>query len=258
MDGALALTQQEVAGCNMWLVWSGGNDRFWTKMTDHTIGAFDLLKIVSWHPSQGYSRTDRWDYFGMVNEPCFKKNATSRDKGHRGLRLDVRAKGCAADPFENESKYPGVVIGSRGKALGDGSTQPVGSFYGEATGILGLRLFPNPAFDERTAKAWNAKRYYADPAHYNRKDLVPPYRVGMSCAFCHVGPRPVNPPENAAHPKFANLSSSVGAQYLWVDRLFIHNANKPEGQKNFTYQLAHTYFSWVPPRRRRSPRWLRP
>ena len=89
MDGALALTQQEVAGCNMWLVWSGGNDRFWTKMTDHTIGAFDLLKIVSSHPSQGYSRTDRWDYFGMVNEPCFEKCDEPRQ------RSPWPATGCA-------------------------------------------------------------------------------------------------------------------------------------------------------------------
>ena len=89
MDGALALTQQEVAVRNMWLIWSGGNGRFWTKMTDHTIGAFDLLKIVSWHPSQGYSRTDRWDYFGMVNEPCFEKCDEPRQRSPRP------ATGCA-------------------------------------------------------------------------------------------------------------------------------------------------------------------
>jgi hypothetical protein len=240
MDGALALTPQEIAGRNMWLVWSGGNDRLWDKMTDFTFGAFDLLKIISSHPSQGYNRATRWDYFGLVNEPCFE-NATGPDKKHRGLWLDARGQGCAADPFENESKYPGVVTGSRGKPLGDGSTQPVGSFYGEATGIMGLRLFPNPAFDEKAAKAWDPEKYYTDPSYYNRKDLVRPYRVGMSCGFCHVGPSPVNPPADAAHPTFANLSSSVGAQYMWVDRLFIHNANKPEGQKNYMYQLARTF-----------------
>ena len=240
MDGAPALTPQEVAGRNMWIVWSGGNDRFWNGMTDYTFGAFDLLKIISSHPTQGYSRTNRWDHFGLVNEPCFEK-AAGPDKAHRGLWLDVHAKGCAPDPFENESKYPGVAIGSRGKPLGDGTTQPVGSFYGEATGVMGLRLFPNPDFDEKAAKAWDAQRYYTDPSYYNRKDLVRPYRVGMSCGFCHVGPSPVNPPADPANPKFANLSSSVGAQYMWVDRLFIHNADKPEGQKNYMYQLAHTY-----------------
>lgn len=240
MDGGLALTPQEVAGRNMWLVWSGGNDRMWDGLTNYTFGAFDLLKMISSHPSQGYTRASRWDYFGLVNEPCFE-SATGPDKNHRGLWLDQRAKDCAPDPFEDQAKYPGVAIGARGKPLGDGTTQPVGSYYGEATGILGLRLFPNPAFDEKAAKAWDAEKYYTDPKYYNRTDLVRPYRVGMSCGFCHVGPSPVNPPDDPAHPKFANLSSSVGAQYMWVDRLFIHNANKPEGQKNYMFQLAHTY-----------------
>jgi len=240
MDGGIALTPQEVAGRNMWIVWSGGNDRLWDHMTSATFGAMDLLKAISSHPSQGYSRSNRWDYLGLVNEPCFT-NATAADPKHRGLWLDQRASGCAPDPFENADKYPGVAIGARGKPLGDGTTQPVGSFYGEATGIIGLRLFPNPNFDEKAAKAWDAEKYYTDPAYYNRQDLVRPYRVGMSCGFCHVGPSPVNPPDDPAKPKFANLSSSVGAQYMWVDRLFIHNANKPEGQKNYMYQLAHTF-----------------
>ncbi|WP_428422505.1 hypothetical protein [Methylibium sp.] len=240
MDGGLALSPEEIKGRNMWLVWSGGNDRFWDRMTDYTFGAFDLLKIVSSHPSQGYSRTNRWAYLGLVNEPCFE-SATGPDPNRRGLWLDVRTKDCAPDPFENEGKYPGVAIGARGKPLGDGSTLPVGSFYGYASGIAGLRLFPNPAFDEKAAKAWNAEKYYTDPAYYNREDLVRPYRVGMSCGFCHLGPSPVNPPDDPAHPKFANLSSSVGAQYMWVDRLFIPNANKPEGQRNYMFQLAHTF-----------------
>src|SRR3954451_9688248 len=63
----------------------------------------------------------------------------------------------------------------------------------------------------------------------------------MSCGFCHVGPSPVKPPSDPAHPEYANLSSSVGAQYMWVDRLFIFNSNKPEGQRNFMYQLVRTY-----------------
>lgn len=240
MDGGLSLTPEEVKGRNMWIVWSGGNDRFWDTMSDYTFGAFDLLKVISSHPSLGYSRSNRWAYYGMVNEPCFEQ-ATGPAKDRRGLWLDVRGKDCPPDPFENEAKYPGVAVGSRGKPLGDGTTQPLGSYYGYATGIVGLRLFPNPAFDTKAAKGWDPERYYTDPSYYNRKDLVRPYRVGMSCGFCHVGPSPVNPPADPEHPQFANLSSSVGAQYMWVDRLFIFNANKPEGRTNFMYQLAHTY-----------------
>src|SRR5678816_476587 len=240
MDGGLALTVEEIKGRNMWNVWSGGNDRLWNAMSEYTFGAFDLLKIISSHPSLGYSRTNRWNYLGLVNEPCFEP-AKGPDANRRGLWLDVRGKDCAADPFENESKYPGVLIGARGKPLGDGTTLPAGSFYGYATGVMGLRLFPNPDFDEKAAKAWDPERYYTDPSYYNRKDLVRPYRVGMSCGFCHIGPSPVNPPTDPENPQFANLSSSVGAQYMWVDRLFIFNSNKPEGRTNFMYQLAHTF-----------------
>src|SRR5262245_63685117 len=34
-----------------------------------------------------------------------------------------------------------------------------------------------------------------------------PYRVGMSCGFCHVGPNPVNPPTDPNNPAWADLSS---------------------------------------------------
>ena len=240
MDGGLPLTPEEIKGRNMWLVWTGGNDRFWNSITEYTFGAIDLLKVVSSHPSLGYARGDRWQHFGIVNEPCFEA-PTGPDAKRFGLWLDVRGANCPADPFENEAKYPGVVIGARGKQLGNGLTLPIGSFYGYATGIVGLRLFPNPAFDEKAAKAWDPERYYTDPSYYNRKDLVRPYRVGMSCGFCHVGPSPVKPPADPTHPNFENLSSSVGAQYMWVDRIFIYNSNKPEGRSNFMYQLAHTY-----------------
>ena len=34
----------------MWLVWTGGNDRFWDGMSRPTLGGFDLLKIVAPDP----------------------------------------------------------------------------------------------------------------------------------------------------------------------------------------------------------------
>jgi hypothetical protein len=116
---------------------------------------------------------------------------------------------CPPDPFENEQKYPGVAAGARGKTI------ERGSYYGYATGVVGLRLFPNPQFDEAAAKAWDANRYYTDPAYYNSRTLVRPYRVGMSCGFCHIGPNPVKPPADPENPKWENLSSNVGAQYFW-------------------------------------------
>jgi hypothetical protein len=184
---------------------------------------------VSSHASLKFSRDNRWNYLGLANEPCFEK-PTGPDPQRFGLWLDKRSAGCAADPFENDKKYPGVALGARGKNL------PLGSFYGYATGIVGLRLFPNPAFDEAAAKKWDAEKYYNDEKYYLSKDLVRPYRVGMSCAFCHVGPNPVKPPADPENPKWENLSSNVGAQYFWVDRIFTWKYDP----SNYMFQLLHT------------------
>ena len=222
-------TAAAVKGRNNWIVWTGGNDRMWDTLATKSVGLLDFLKILSNHPSLNYSRDNRWKYLGLVNEPCFEKGSGPR-ADRFGLWLDVRSPGCAADPFENAQKYPGVEIGARGK------TVPVGSYYGYATGIVGLRLFPNPDFDEKAAARWDPVRFYSDPSYYNDKKLVRPYRVGMSCGFCHVGPNPSNPPKDPEHPKWENLNSNPGAQYFWVDRIFVWNVDK----SSFPYQLFHT------------------
>ena len=229
MDGGVALTREEVQGRNTWIVWTGGNDRFWDTITVNSFGNFDLLKILSSHASLKFNRDNRWNYLGLVNEPCFEK-PTGPDPQRYGLWLDKRRADCPADPFENDKKYAGVAIGARGKNL------PVGSFYGYATGIVGLRLFPNPAFDEAAAKQWDPVRYYGDDRYYLRKDLIRPYRVGMSCAFCHVGPNPVKPPADPENPRWENLSSNVGAQYFWVDRIFTWKYDP----SNYMFQLLHS------------------
>ena len=230
MDGGIQLTTNEVKGRNNWIVWTGGNDRFWDHLVNKSFGAVDFLKIISSHTSiKHLSRDTRWKYLGLVNEPCFEKAQGPRPDRF-GLWLDMRSKDCPPDPFENEQKYPGVKIGARGK------NTPVGSYYGYATGIVGMRLFPNPDFDEVAAKKWDSERFYTDPSYYNDKNLIRPYRVGMSCGFCHVGPSPVKPPENPESPKWENLNSNPGAQYFWVDRILFWEKD----EANFVYQLLHT------------------
>lgn len=236
MDGAVALSPDEIKGRNMWNVWTGGNDRFWDRMGTPTLGSFDLLKIVAPPLESPLRRATRWQWLGAVNEPCFSATNTP-DANRFGLLLDVRDPACPADPFADERKYPGVKIGARGTTYADGKTLPVGSYYGYPSGIVGLRLFPNPAFDAAAEKRWDARRYYSDPDYYTDPKLVRPYRVGMSCGFCHIGPSPTNPPADPANPKWENLSSTVGAQYLWSDRLFFWKPN----EQNFVYQWVHTF-----------------
>ncbi|HEX5759632.1 MAG TPA: hypothetical protein VF121_10590 [Thermoanaerobaculia bacterium] len=260
-----------VRGRNTWIVWTGGTDRLWDVLSRDSFGNIDFLKVVSTHPRQGYeyeededdyedsshrrygrydereapdaerqpeqhhqyTRANRWKYLGLVNEPCFRPARRPR-RDRYGLWLDERVKGpgCPPDPFENEAKYPGVEYGARGKNI------PAGSYYGYGSGVIGLRLLPNPDFDEKAEKAWDAEKYYTDPKYYNDKDLIKPYRVGMSCGFCHVGPNPSNPPRDPANPTWANLNSNPGAQWFWTDRIFFwRGKHDPE---SFVYQLFHT------------------
>ena len=97
----------------------------------------------------------------------------------------MRDPACPPDPFANADKYPGVQIGARGRTVG------VGSYYGEPTGIVGLRLFPNPAFDAEARGKWDSERYYRDPSYYESRDLVKPYRRahGNDCIVPFSGGR---------------------------------------------------------------------
>ena len=219
-----------VKGRNNWIVWSGGNDRLWDVLSVQSAGILDFLKTVSSHPSLKYSRDNRWQYLGLVNEPCFDKGNGPR-KDRYGLWLDVRSEAC---PARSRSRTKRSIPASG--SVPAARTCPVGSYYGYATGVVGLRLFPNPDFDEAAAKRWDPERYYTDPAYYNDKKLVKPYRVGMSCGFCHVGPNPSNPPADPEHPKWENLNSNPGAQYFWVDRIFVWDVD----ESSFAYQLFHT------------------
>lgn len=215
MDGGVALGADEVKGRNSWLLWTGGNQAMWDQLANNSFGAFDLLKTLSSHPVLPARRGNRAHYLGLWNEPGFAQ-ATAPDDERYGLWLDRR--GDWRDPFEDAERYPGVAGGS---------------FYGEPSGVVGLRLFPNPAFDERAAERWDPERYYNDADYYLNRDLVRPYRVGMACGFCHVGPSPTNPPVDPENPGWGNLSSAVGAQYYWTGRIFFYDPDPT----NFVSQL---------------------
>ena len=228
----------------MWIVWTGGNDRFWDGMTASTFGAFDLLKIVAYDPSEDDRPRQALDLARADQRTVLRR--ADRARPRRGSACCSIRAGPIARPTRSPTR-PNIPASRSARAA---TTVPVGSYYGDPTGIVGLRLFPNPDFDEAAAKRWDAGRYFTDPSYYNDKNLVRPYRVGMSCGFCHVGPSPINPPANPAHPEWANLSSTVGAQYMWVDRLFIYSAS--------ARQFHVPAGPHLPAGQRWTPRWCRP
>ena len=81
--------------------------------------------------------------------------------------------------------------------------------------------------------AGTSKRYFTDAEYFGDAEIIRPYRVGMSCGFCHIGPHPLNPPKDIAEPEWANLSSIIGAQY-WRTRAIVGNQLKSD---NFIYHV---------------------
>jgi len=111
--------------------------------------------------------------------------------------------------------------------------------YGRSSGVIGLRIYPNPKFSEAAQRAWNPQRYYNDSSYYTNPNLVRPYIVGISCALCHVAFNPLKPPDDPEQPKWENLSSSIGNQYLVAAKVFGATANAD----SYAYQVLH---SWKP------------
>ncbi len=185
MDGGIALDPDEQKGRNTWLMWTGGNEAFWDHLARHGYGLADLLKTLD-----SRRRGSRFKELGLINEPGFRQ-ATHPDKD--GLWLDER---IGPEP---EGVNPQVD--------------------GRSSGIVGLRLFPNPAFEAARSK-WNPERYNNDPDYQSSPELVRPYRVGMSCAFCHVAFHPLHPPDDPENPEWSNFSSNIGNQYWRTNGVF--------------------------------------
>ena len=206
MDSGIQLTREEAAGPNTWMIWTAGDEAMWDVLAKNALGGFDLLKSMSSYPypDAKYSRDNRFEYFGMINEPGFVK-ATGPDE--HGLWLDQRV--APPEPFDEK-------------------------VYGKASGVVGLRLYPNPAFDDEAQENWDAQRYYNDSSYFFSSDLVRPYRVGMACGFCHVSPNPVNPPKDLENPAWENLSGNVGAQYLWIGRVFTNTLEEGNFLRQFS------------------------
>jgi len=202
----LDLTEDEIKGRNTWMMWCAGNEVFWDWLAGHSYGFMDLLKLCDFSPRDPWGGK-RFDPAGLIIEPGTKV-PDKPDQFGLYVRVPVDAAAAAAHP-------------------------PNPAIYGYASGIVGLRLFPNPAFDAQARARWDPARYRSDATYYTDPKLVRPYRVGMACALCHASPHPLNPPADVEAEQWANLSSSIGAQYFRTRSVF-GNLLPPD---NFVYHL---------------------
>ena len=190
MDGGIQLTEDEIKGRNTWILWSAGNQVFWDRIAREGYGIVDLLKTLD-----SRKRPRRFAEMGLINEPGFQA-ATKADQ--YGLWLDERV--APAPPAIDEK------------------------IYGRSSGVIGLRIYPNPEFDDAARKHWDPVLYYGNPRYFDDPKLVRPYRVGMSCGLCHVAPNPLKPPEDPENPRWENLVSALGNQYFREGRVFVFDS----------------------------------
>jgi cytochrome c5 len=255
-----------IRGQNTWMMWGEGNEAFWGWLQEKGYGLVDFLVLLD-----SRQRDNRFKNGGMINQPGMKSSTTRM--AELGLYLDQadgeaikltqpstdidpatgkleappagppgnneKCSRCHADPklrtlFEVGDKdlYAQVIA-----HLATDGVDP--GVYGYPSGVVGLRLFPNPDFFGASPAAATARDYWktkvtsrTDDIYYKtdsgmQKDpnLVRPFRVSMSCAFCHLGPHPLNPPADPEHPAWENLSSTIGNQYWSPQPMFANLTN---------------------------------
>jgi hypothetical protein len=223
-------TDDQKLGRDTWFFYTGGTQKFYRILA--TFGgqngiSVDFFRLLATNPDARFRK------IGLMNEPNFE----GKVEDEYGFLVD-KSKG---DPIPGA--YP---------------TDP--KLYGEPTGIIGLRKFPNPAFTEAMGNAWkrdkkaSVKTYFANPGK-----VEPPYLVGITCALCHVAFDPLNPPADPVKPRWENLAANMGNQYFREGDLFFGAGRIVGGDANpgknypddpydtkgldassFLYQYGHT------------------
>jgi hypothetical protein len=191
----LQLDPEEIKGRNAWVLWAGGNQGFWDWIARHGYASVDPLKIID-----SEERGKRFAKAGLISEPDMRPPTKEETQKAFGIRYDRPDEAKHHVERDHPPKY---------------------EIYGYPSGIVGLRLFKNPEFfNSPTARArWNPERYYKDLDYASRTDTLRPFRVGMSCGFCHIAPHPLNPPLDPEAPEWENLSNNIGNQFMrfrWV------------------------------------------
>ena len=215
MDGGVALSPAEVQGRNTWIVWTGGNDRFWDAMTASSFGVFDLLKIISSHPSLEFQpgRT------AGTTSASSTSRASRRPPGPIPTASDCGSTSGAPTVRPTPSRTTRSTRASRSARGARGScpsgpstvTRPASSACGSS---------PIPTSTRPPPRSGTRRSTTRRPATTSARSWCG--RIASACPAVSAtsAPTRVKPPADPENPKWENLSSNVGAQYFWVDRIF--------------------------------------
>lgn len=188
----------ERRGRDMWIFWSYGNQRFYRRLQLFGGQLPAPMSIDFFRLLDSRNRGRRFRDLGLVNEPnCRPAKSDDPDVAKYGLWLDV----WEGDPL---NYYPNAYYKNE---------KDLTKYWGEPTGIVGLRKFRNPKFKEAQ---WDREKYFANPA-----SVEPPYLIGITCALCHISFDPTNPPTDPESPRWEHLAANIGNQYFDEGGLFV-------------------------------------
>ena len=230
-DGPPVLTPEEVRGRNTWIVWTAGNDRIWDLLGETSVGALDFVKVLSSHPSQRYSRActpdrlangscqNRWRYLGLVNEPCFVKADRPRSRP-LGPVARPAARRLRARSLRKRAEVPG-----RGGRIARRDAEREGLRDRLLLRLRHRHRRPPAVPEPRLRRARRRPLGRRSLLHRSARTTTTRTWSGRIASACRAASatsartrsarRPI--PNN---PEWANLSSNVGAQYFWTDRIF--------------------------------------
>ncbi|HXT50344.1 MAG TPA: hypothetical protein VN811_04840, partial [Thermoanaerobaculia bacterium] len=238
-----------IRGQNTWILWGEGNEAFWGWLQEEGYGLTDFLILLD-----SRQRYNRFASAGLINQPGMKSQ-TNPDNRILGLYLDVAdgnkiilqqpptdidpktgklEQGPPPDPHHPPKPLfipgdPKLYESVLARLPKDGLDYTV---YGYPSGTLGLRLMPNPDFFGNTDNAATARRYWRQQVELNGNayyedvrlasdpNLIRPFRVSMSCGFCHIAFHPQNPPADPERPEWGNVSSTIGNQFWRASKAF--------------------------------------
>ena len=186
-----------------------------TAASAEALSSFDAARYDSLSPLEMIGR-DTWYFWTAGNQRFYREVAIisaghfdllkivdSRRYGQRFQTLGLMSDpGCLPAPGPDEY---GLWID---QCTPDGAPD----IPGRPSGVVGLRMFDNPKFDR--AK-WSLEAYMRHP-----QNAEPPYLVGMTCGFCHIGFDPLHPPADPERPTWGNMAPAIGNQYLEDAKLF--------------------------------------
>ncbi len=186
---------------------------------------------------------DTWHWWVGVDNPGFWRDlakTTGNRHNYTNVKIDVlrilttipRAErfkrlGIINDPDAVTADGPDQ-FGFKIDRMKDGALTWDPEVFGYSSGIIGLQLFKNEKFDSRK---WSIQKYLKDPG-----SVEPPYKVGMSCVFCHIGFNPTKPPLDPNEPKWENLTSAIGNQFLHEGLVFAQDTDS----HSFIHQYLET------------------